>query len=197
MKRTIIMVLVLTFVSVCLAEVPIAEQPVYSSGDTWVYIQKNEKKSTEKKVKLEFLRVDSDRYVFLKNEKKEYITDFNLTIEKRKSHGRYPGPVIKFPLEKGKKWSYTHLAGEHGGPDFSKRSIERTTTFEVVAYEQVTVPAGTFWAFKVVATVEGGSTLRIYDRGTHTYWYAPDVKQIVKSNEYRIGTMELKKYILK
>jgi uncharacterized protein YxeA len=196
MKKIILLCSILTFISISFAEDPIAEQPVYKEGDTYVYFQKNEKKNKETKIKLEFLRMDGDNYVFLKNGKKERVWDANLTSLKRKEHGRYPGSVIKFPLKQGKKWEYTHLSGMHGGPDFSKRSTERTTTFEVVAYEEVTVPAGTFWAYKITATVEGGAGTPV-ERGTHTYWYAPDVKQVIKSSEFRIGTMELIKYKLK
>jgi uncharacterized protein YxeA len=196
MRKILILFFVLVFVAVSFAEVPVAEQPTYTKGDKYVYFQKNEKKNTEKKIKMEFLRMDGDNYVFLKNGKKERAWDSNLTSLKRKKHGRYPGPVIKFPLKQGKKWEYTHLSGMHGGPDLSKRSTQRTTIFEVVDYEQITVTAGTFWAYKITATVEGGAGLEV-KRGTHKYWYAPEVKQIIKSSEFRIGTLELLKYKLK
>ena len=195
MKKIILLCSIITLISISFAEAPVAEQPTYVKGDKYVYLQKSEKNNKEKKIKLEFLRMDGDDYVFLKNGKKERVWDSNLTSLKRKKHGRYPGPVIKFPLKKGERWEYTHLSGMHGGPDLSKRSTQRTTIFEVVAYEEITVPAGTFWAYKITATVEGGAGLEV-KRGTHNYWYAPDVKQIIKSSEFRIGTMELKKYKL-
>lgn len=195
MRNFIIVFFVFAFVSAGFAEALVADRPTYDPGDKWVYFKKDEKKNKEKKVKLEFLRMDGNNYVFIKNGKKEHVKDHNLTSLKRKKHGRYPGPVIKFPLKKGEQWSYAHKSGMHGGADFTKRTTERTTTFEVVEYEQTTVTAGTFWAFKIVGTVEGGGLG--HERGTHTYWYAPDVKQIIKSSEFRIGTMELIKYKLK
>lgn len=194
MRKHIAVISILVFASLCFAETPVVGKPAYNPGDKWVYMQFNEKKNTKKKIKLEFLRVEGDNYVFLQNGKKEHVKDANLTSLKRKKHGRYPGPVIKFPLKKGNRWTYDHLSGKHGGPDITKRTTERTTTFEVTDYEQITVPAGTFWAFKIVGRVEGGGMG--HERGTHTYWYAPEVKQIVKSSEFRIGTMELRKYKL-
>jgi hypothetical protein len=196
MKKSILIGAIFLFISTGFAEAPVAEQPTYHEGDTWVFMQKNIKKNKERKIKLEFLRMDGDNYVFLKNGKKEVKWDSGLTSFKRKEHGRYPGPVIRFPLKQGKRWDYTHLSGKYGGPDITKRSTKRTTTFEVVAYEEVTVPAGTFGAYRIIATVEGGAGQQV-KRGTHTYWYAPDVKQIIKSHEFRIGTMELLKYTLK
>jgi hypothetical protein len=193
MRNIIAVFIVLVVNSICFAEAPVADKPIYNPGDTWVYV-----KDDGKKVKLEFLRTEDDKYIFLKNGKKEVVMDADLCDTGRKAKGRFPGPIIKFPLMKGKTWDYTHKFGKQAGPDVTKGGpVERTSVYEVTEYEQVTVPAGTFRAFKIVVTVEMGVIGKGQYRGTHEYWYAPEVKQIVKSSEYKIGTMKLKKYKLR
>ena len=65
----------------------------------------------------------------------------------------------------------------------------------IAAYEQITVPAGTFWAFKITVTKE--SKKKGISKGSATYWYAPIIKQIIKSIEEEKPTSELKEYKIK
>ncbi len=190
MRKILILFFVLAFVSISFAEAPVAEQPTYNQGDKFVFVKDN-----GKKYKLVFLRMEGDKFVYKKG-KKEFILDSNLTSVRRKSQGRFAGPILEFPLKKGKTWSYEHMSGRIQGSDVTIGNTKRTTTYEVVAYEEITVLAGTFWAYKITATVEGGGGVG-HERGEHNYWYAPDVKQIIKSSEYRVGTVELEKYRLK
>jgi len=192
MKTIIVIVLICTSPTLCLADSPVVEKPVYHAGELWVFI-----KDSGEKMKLEFLRTEGDSYVFLKNGKKEVIRDATLSDVERKSQGRYPGPILEFPLHVGKTWRYSHKAGKYSGPDITKRTVERSTTFIVESYEEITVPAGTFQAFKIVATVESESSSPGILTGSHMYWYAPEVRQIVKSSEYRVGTWELRKFKVK
>ncbi len=79
--------------------------------------------------------------------------------------------VFSPPLQVGKWWkaSYTYYDRGRGR---SWSPIE--TTWKVEAYEDVTVPAGTFKAFKLQSTP---------GRNDATYtiiWYAPEVKLIIK-----------------
>lgn len=88
-----------------------------------------------------------------------------------------------FPLELGKKWNYdsewsNKITGMNGRYHYK---------MSVVAYETIKVRAGEFEAFKV----EGrGSyqnlTVGRQGRASITYWYAPAVRAIVKS-EYDDG----------
>lgn len=73
-----------------------------------------------------------------------------------------------FPMAVGKTWRATYTVQE--GQDQYEEWVER----EVAAYEQVTVPAGTFMAFRVSITAAS------YDGFDETYWYAPDVGYVVK-----------------
>jgi len=79
--------------------------------------------------------------------------------------------TFSWPLWVGKQWrasptAYDRVKGRSWSPieDFWK----------VEAYEDVTVPAGTYKAFRLRSTPGKNS------RANHTIWYAPEIKLIVK-----------------
>lgn len=86
--------------------------------------------------------------------------------------------TLAFPLSVGKKWT-SHADkqlfsnGKHGS--FNLKA-------EVQAYEKVTVPAGTFDAYRVQVTVDATSNDEDANIGhtTETQWYAPEAKRYVK-----------------
>ena len=94
--------------------------------------------------------------------------------------------TFNFPLFVGKKWThyYTNTVGT--------TVAQRTAWAEVKAYEQVTVPAGTFWAYRIEAVNQRiDRPLPAYQ----TYWYAPDAKTTVKYYSRELGwEYELVKY---
>ena len=94
--------------------------------------------------------------------------------------------VLNFPLSVGKKWThyYTNTVG--------RNVAQRTAWAEVKAYEQVTVPAGTFWAYRIERVNQrAGVPQPAYE----TYWYSPEVKFFVKYFSREFGwEYELVKY---
>jgi hypothetical protein len=83
-----------------------------------------------------------------------------------------------FPLETGKKWDGSadkrlFSNGKHG--KFFLKG-------EVVAFEKVTVPAGTFDAYKINMVIDAYGTDEDANIGNtvETYWYAPSVKRYIK-----------------
>jgi len=87
--------------------------------------------------------------------------------------------VFAFPLQVGKKWDgnadkMLFTNGKHG--KFQLKG-------EVVAFEKVTVPAGTFDAYKISIAIDAVATDEDANIGhtVETYWYAPSVKRYVKS----------------
>ena len=80
-----------------------------------------------------------------------------------------PGLNWDWPLEVGKTWTKNYSITIHA----AKRTVPFQTTQKVEAYEDVTVPAGTFTAFKISTS----STL-----GEETVnWFSPEVGIFVKS----------------
>jgi hypothetical protein len=100
-------------------------------------------------------------------------------------------PTLKFPLSVGQKWTYEYETKPPGSKFNQRRSVE----VNVVGMEQVTTPAGSFKAYKLIRSEswtvgslrgqKGGSTI--------TYFYSPETRSIVKSssvNENNPGTIE-------
>jgi hypothetical protein len=83
-----------------------------------------------------------------------------------------PPAVFDFPLEVGKTWTKSYRLTMHA----TKQTIPFDSTGKVEAYEDVTVPAGTFKAFKISTSDTLGNENLI--------WYSPDlgiwVKQVMK-----------------
>jgi hypothetical protein len=91
---------------------------------------------------------------------------------------------LDFPIFIGKKWAFE--------ADDISQSLGRMCSYknemEVVAYERVTVPAGTFEAFKILHKQQN----LCRDTGvwnTRFYWYAPDAKAIVKTMSWNNNRM--------
>ena len=62
-----------------------------------------------------------------------------------------------------------------------------TATAKVAGHDRVTVPAGTFDAWRVVVHLEMSFGGRVVER-EHTYWYAPAVKRFVKQESRTLST---------
>ncbi len=88
---------------------------------------------------------------------------------------------LDFPLEVGKRWRYAN------NWLFKPKGSKGSTVVEVavVGHEKLTVPAGEFDAFKLVAkgSLHGTSPINSQFAGetTETYWYAPAARAIVKA----------------
>lgn len=97
--------------------------------------------------------------------------------------------LLSFPLSVGKSWGAEYDLLRSDG-----RDNHVTMSVKVLAFEKVTVPAGTFDAFKLKYHAY---YRRQGEKGTGTqdsvYWYAPAVKRIVKE-EYRETTFSGRNY---
>ena len=80
--------------------------------------------------------------------------------------------AFKFPMSVGAAWSYTAKSGQTG-------QLERRANYKVVAFEPVTVPAGTFDCFHVEGEWQTNG-LYYHSRGTDIYWYCPKINFIAK-----------------
>ena len=169
---------------ICLAEEPVAEKPTYTKGDFWFYVERN----LSKKMRLTFLREEKNKYVFRMG-KSDRTSDYYFTSDIKRGIG-YPSPIIEFPLKVGKKWEYRYQRkGSTRGPGRDNIKAQH----KVVAYESVTVPAGTFQAFKISVKHEATEHSMITMPEKMYFWYAPEVKQLIKRTQWG-KTWELKKY---
>jgi hypothetical protein len=77
-----------------------------------------------------------------------------------------PQPWFNWPLDVGRRWEYQGILED------TQRKEPLRDVYKVIGMEEVTVPAGTFRAVKIVREVEAS----VMDQ----YWYAPDVGWYVK-----------------
>jgi len=80
--------------------------------------------------------------------------------------------AFKFPMSVGAAWSYTARSGQTG-------QSERRGNYKVMAFEPVTVPAGTFDCFHVEGEWQTNG-LYYHSHGTDIYWYCPKINFIAK-----------------
>ncbi len=85
---------------------------------------------------------------------------------------------LSFPLQVGKKWDASADKMLFSNAKHGKFSLKG----EVAALEKVTVPAGTFDAYKIVLHIDAIATDEDANIGNtlETIWYAPSVRRYVK-----------------
>jgi len=85
-------------------------------------------------------------------------------------------PDLKFPLSIGQKWEYQVVVRPAGSRQDQRRSAE----VSVVGHEQVTTPAGSFKAFKLIRSESWSVGRTGSNSSTSTFYYSPETRSIVK-----------------
>ncbi len=101
-------------------------------------------------------------------------------------------PWRVWPLEIGKKWVYD---GDWTRPDGVTGNTKQDA--EVVAYEEVTTPAGKFMAYKIEYRGFFKNSNGRNGKQNDTYWYAPEVSADIKrvrDDPFNMYTRELTAY---
>jgi hypothetical protein len=103
---------------------------------------------------------------------------------------------IEFPLWKAKTWSYASEALKRGQPATSKASrIPVRIECTAVSFKSVTVTAGTFEAYECECQCNVVVGRYDTDCGGWTFWYAPAVKNIIRTKTGSTDTsLELIQY---
>jgi hypothetical protein len=151
---------------------PRAELPTYALGQKWI---RNDGV-------YELVRIEEDRYIFSAGRDREIQLSrdlFPATVVKGVRELTFsPPPRIPWPLEVGQVETGSGVVvGVYGSSMYRSR---------VEAYEDVRVPAGTFKTFRVsidarYVTQWGGNRLVL------TTWYAPELRQFVKTESRAYG----------
>ncbi len=151
-----------------------ADKPAPKVGDKWEY-QQAVKATPGGDPSQPWSRTVSevlpDRITLVSATNATFQHDASLNLIDPKG-AEYSTMNYKFPMSVGNEWKYTARAGPTG-------QLDRSGTYKVVAFESVTVPAGTFDCFRV----EGEFQLngRGYSgRGNEKYWYCPKLNNIAK-----------------
>ena len=102
-----------------------------------------------------------------------------LVSQRGKTIVNWDPPIgLSFPLVVGKRWSRPYKVTMLGG----RKTFAMDTTWKVEAFEDVTVPAGTFRTFKVSYSDSVGNE--------NTYWFAPELGIYVKQELRRTSKFQ-------
>jgi hypothetical protein len=168
-----------------------APAPVFKEGDTWQFNRTNKGQLTSSSERISgiyelvFSQGQMKLYEVAGTEKNELDVKpggpgEGLFAAVANSERR---PTLRFPLSVGQKWTYEYEnmpVGARPGSQAQKRSAEVAVT----GIEQVTTPAGSFRAYKLVRTEQwrGGGRNVVWNKSTITYFYSPETKSVVKSS---------------
>jgi len=185
-------VLVLSGTSVCLAQAPErAERPDVRIGEAAVYRDLTVRTGEKRDTTFVVIAVDADKIVTEMSGStsgtRTFTRDYNLaeirTGELVTFTAKPSWPFLQFPLEVGRKWDIPFEVSSKVRGQPADRQAKWRWRARVVAAEAVTVPAGTFQAFKIeydgsFATRQGNQSWT----GTHkeTAWFAPENNRIVR-----------------
>jgi hypothetical protein len=141
--------------------------PRYNAGDEWTF------KHVQRGIyTVKVIAIEKDNIITTQSDMgfREY-RDGNFTINKIEGDitGRLAtgSKLLDFPLLIGKSWNYP----------IQTPTFRGETAIRIIGYEKITIPAGSYDAFKLEGKWFGPTNPR---GGTIQYWYAPSVKQIIK-----------------
>ena len=184
----ILTIFFLIFISTRLFASPDVAKPDVHVGDFWSWQHinglANEKDFTQIEDVIEISDTEIRTRVRVKGKSNSAVWTYNRDWNPVDVGSAQYSPYLKdliFPLEIGEKWDGTadkmlFSNGKHG------KFIYKG---EIVAYEKITVPAGTFDAFKVNVVLDATGTDEDANVGNTilNYWYAPAAKRYVKREE--------------
>ena len=157
-----------------------AERPDVKVGDRWQFAVYWATPSTQPSRVWEITAITRSVFEGTENGEPLILSHVLGVVDSPREKNSNP-ETLRFPLEVGKRWRYsTEWVFK---PKNSKGSS--VVDVIVVGHEKVTVPAGEFDAFKLVAsaTIRGvsGINSQIDAETKTTYWYAPAARSVVKS----------------
>jgi hypothetical protein len=161
------------------------EAPILNVGDEWSY-----KNSRDEQWKQKVLAIENGVYLIQYGKEirgfdmKTMNLIFLINGEKREKFTGSRGQVLNFPMFIGKKWTKI-VSLAYAYTQWQKEGF--LEQYSVSAFEDIQTEAGTFRAFRIEYRQQRMATWGDYAIGT--YWYAPEVKTIVKRVEKKAGNM--------
>jgi hypothetical protein len=157
---------------------PVAEKPKFDVGDKWAFSQvaADGKTTTWSREIVEIPTADQLRVRLGNGNIDDYDGAMNFMPEGKPERAR---ALAKYPLKIGSEWAVSRK--------FPNPGTDERGSAKVVAFETITVPAGTFQCYRVEA--QTSLTNKTYNETRNWIrWYCPDVKWIAKE------TVETKTY---
>jgi hypothetical protein len=184
---------------------PTAAAPSYKVGDTWTYVWGRTDSKPGTPLVLTVVAVTETQTTMSSSwnggppKEVDYDNQGNLTRDGNGTTYEPSSGNLSFPMTVGKGWDFHLVLRSTGG------TVDVSGHDEIVAFERVQVPAGSFDAYKIVGRGVNAKQLeRLYSAPfTETDWYAPSVKRIIKSeyalylgHQARTQTKELSSFSL-
>jgi hypothetical protein len=186
-----------------------AEFPKMKVGDKWTFIYRPSprtkagypRKGYEEVVdvhpdgsweEIQFFDDDQEKTRYYWNNMFQVIKGIKISTNEEVKFYRGPDSVLNFPLAIGKKWSDRKL-----GKSTNEMTYRYRFEYEVKSFERIKVKAGTFLAFKIELNYQNVDEKVLGARWTRLFWYAPEVKKIIKyepENTEEVESMEMIDY---
>lgn len=173
-----------------LASLPTAQAPQWKPGDFWEFSGKSRSafalasRMEVKSVGEEIVLVgDGDPAKLLRLDKDFSVRESNGTLLQY-SVASGKDAYVFFPLAVGEARTFTQSTGTKKG------SQTYTNTVSVEAAEEITVPAGTFKAFRIRVNKKNDTGWS----GVYQMWYAPEVGYFVRIVDTHNNSVVLEKF---
>jgi hypothetical protein len=169
--RRIVMPAIALCVAVAAHAQPVADKPKYAVGDRWEYkgrMMPDDTPNDATRTVVEIARSDLLKIRQETGKVVEYDGAMNFMPGGEKDYARV---LVRYPLKVGDEWQMTRK--------FPNPGTVETVKGKVVAYEPVTVPAGTFQCYRIEATTALTNGDYKENRGW-TRWYCPEIKWYAK-----------------
>lgn len=161
---------------------PAAAAPSYKVGDTWMFIWGRTDSTPGTPLVMTVVAVTETETTLSTSwnggapKEVHYDNQGNLTRDGNGTTYEPSDGHLCFPMAVGRSWDFHHVRR------FTLGTIDVSGRAEIVAFERVQVPAGSFDAYKIVSHgVNAKQVDRLYSAPfTETYWYAPSVKKVIK-----------------
>jgi hypothetical protein len=147
----------------------VADKPDWKPGDTWMFRSVTTPGDKEGRWTRKVEEVSAEKLGVRVGDKVEtYDGAFNFLPQGRADYVR---ELAKFPMKVGDEWPMSRK--------FDNPVVSESGKAKVAAYEEITVPAGTYGCYRVEADVmlrnQTHTENRVWKR-----WYCPQIKWIAK-----------------
>ena len=150
-----------------------ADKPTVNVGDAWSYAQTTETGKETKEVHWtrRVVAVGADGYEAQVGDRVFRFDPSGNFVDPKGAE--YHRTTYRFPMQVGAEWTYTAKFG-------TQVLMEQHGSYKVVAFESLTVPAGTFDCFKVEGKADAAYKASYQQQVRETYWYCPKVNGVAK-----------------
>jgi len=151
-----------------------ADRPVLHAGDSWTYRQTSDsgKEAKETTWVRKVVGVGADGAEMQIGER-TFKVDSSLNIVDAKG-ANWSRQQYRFPMQVGTEWSFVNKV------QIQVNEVDQRNSYKVVAYEPLTVPAGTFDCYRVEGKLDLTFKQSFSRQTKETYWYCPKVASFAK-----------------